>query len=317
MTDDRAQHWASLTPDECALCDVDALKNWYPHNQRGFDKFHRPILIEQSGGLQPNAVLNMTTKQHLINYHWWTMENALDSQFTTAKELFGAEYGSVNISTLVIIDLTGLSMATHFNSRTLDHVKSLTQLDNLCYPETLGKLFFVNCPWMALNMWSIVKSWLDPRTQDKIEILGTGPEMHARLLEFIDPENLPKAFGGTGPDIFPKREHADYVNVGRGGHVSKSVVVPAGKALTVDSYITEGSLEITVTYVKKGDASDTKAYSAASKHLFEHGAHAEQPTRHLQTFPAAEEDREYTATWTNPSRFYTRNLTYVLTARDP
>ena len=37
----------------------------------------------------------------------------------------------------------------------------------------------------AVTTWEVVRGWLDPRTQAKIEILGSGPETTAKLLEYI------------------------------------------------------------------------------------------------------------------------------------
>ena len=36
--------------------------------------------------------------------------------------------------------------------------------------------------------------------------------------------------------------------MGRGANVTKKIVVPRGQALTVDSYLGEGTLDVTVTY---------------------------------------------------------------------
>jgi hypothetical protein len=45
-----AETLAKRTADECAGCDTDALRNFYPHTQQGFDKLCRPILIQHTGG---------------------------------------------------------------------------------------------------------------------------------------------------------------------------------------------------------------------------------------------------------------------------
>ena len=47
----KAPYWAKRQPDECAYCDVAALKNFYPHAQRGFDKLNRPLIFEHTGGI--------------------------------------------------------------------------------------------------------------------------------------------------------------------------------------------------------------------------------------------------------------------------
>jgi hypothetical protein len=138
-----AAKWASLTPDECAHCDVEALKTWYPHAQFGFDRFNRPILFEHSGKVDGNAIRQMTSMDHLISYHWWTMDNSLNKMFDLA-----AQRGQVKISTCVILDLSGMN-SHHLTAKVLDHVKALVALDNVCYPELLGKMLVVNAPWLA------------------------------------------------------------------------------------------------------------------------------------------------------------------------
>ena len=80
----QAAYWSQLTPDECANCDIAALKNFYPHVQSGFDKLNRPLLFEHTGRMNPNAILQMSSKKNLINYHWWSMENSLDQKFNEA-----------------------------------------------------------------------------------------------------------------------------------------------------------------------------------------------------------------------------------------
>jgi hypothetical protein len=42
-----------------------------------------------------------------------------------------------------------------------------------------------------VTTWEVVRGWLDPRTQAKIEIMGSGPETTAKLLQYIDAANLP------------------------------------------------------------------------------------------------------------------------------
>ena len=82
----KATYWSQLSPDECASCDISALKNFYPHVQAGFDKLNRPLLFEHTGKMNPNAILQMSSRKSLINYHWWSMENSLDQKFTEAAK---------------------------------------------------------------------------------------------------------------------------------------------------------------------------------------------------------------------------------------
>ena len=156
-TELQAAKFASLTPDECANCNVEAMKNWYPHAMKGFDKFNRPILFERNGFTNPTAIHQMTTKDGLIAYHWWTMENALNRMFEAAQARVAD--GNPPISTCVILDFHGLSMH-HCSSKMLEHVKTLVGIDNCCYPELLGKMLVINAPWLAGELFFIVLIWL-------------------------------------------------------------------------------------------------------------------------------------------------------------
>jgi hypothetical protein len=142
----RAHHFATLSEDECMHCDAEALCKFYPHSFLGFDKFNRPIMYEQSGKISPAAVTSMTTYSNLVNYHWMTMEVKLNEMFEEAAQKAGPE--GAPISTCAILDLEGLGVV-HCTGSALDHVKSLVALDNVCYPETLGKMFLINAPWLA------------------------------------------------------------------------------------------------------------------------------------------------------------------------
>jgi len=72
------------------------------------------------------------------------MEQTLDGMFSDA-----ATRGSRSIvSTVAVLDLKGLN-SSHVSSRILDHIKGMISIDNCCYPETLGKMFVINAPWLA------------------------------------------------------------------------------------------------------------------------------------------------------------------------
>ena len=128
LTEMRAAHWANCDPDTALSCDTAALRNFYPHIQAGFDKFNRPILFEHTGGMNPNAVLQMTSKQGLINYHFWCMETSLDQKFTEAANRAESTHDNPdgttihNISTCVVLDFKDLGMQ-HVAQKMLDQMK--------------------------------------------------------------------------------------------------------------------------------------------------------------------------------------------------
>jgi hypothetical protein len=233
----------------------------------------------------------------------------------------------------------------------LDHIKHLIALDNICYPELLGKMFIINAPWVATSVWMMIRSWLDPRTQDKIELLGSGPKMHARLLEFISPENLPTKYGGTAPDLYPQAEHMEYVSVPANGRHAYSIFVPAGRVLKVDTYASDGAFDVTVNYnpnnsmstnekstpttaaaavpvhnAKVNVGATTTSTGASKQTELAEGAKivlsyvAEKaegsctdPVRTMKRVHSAKEDRYYTVSWGNRCSKAARHVVFVLT----
>ncbi len=55
-------------------------------------------------------------------------------------------------------------------------------------------MFIVNTSWLLQAGWMIVKGFLDQKTRDKIQILGSSYK--EKLCEFIEEDNLPEFLGG-------------------------------------------------------------------------------------------------------------------------
>lgn len=271
--------------------------------------------------MNPNAVLQMTTKAGLINYHWFCMETSLDQKFSEAANRAASTVDNPdgttihNISTCVILDFKDLSLQ-HVSQKMLDQCKLYIGLDNVCYPELLGKMFVINAPYLAVQTWGIVKRWLDPRTQSKIEILGPGPDTLRRLHEFVSPDQLPRALGGTAPDLFHRKENCESTTVPRAGKLTKTVSLPAAKTLTVDSYINEGPLEITLTFTSASGPSASPQGLCPPVTVKPLATAEEGPSRNVQVVPAGTEAREISVTWSNSSKFSSRPLIYVFTIAD-
>ncbi len=101
---------------------------------------------------------------------------------------------------------------------------------------------------MPVTLWEMVKGWLDPRTQNKIEFISSGPDINKRLLEFVDPDVLPEAFGGKAPNMHQQnlRPHTDFVHIPRSSAVKKQIFVPANSKLIVESYTLENNSDISI-----------------------------------------------------------------------
>lgn len=121
-------------------------------------------------------------------------------------------------------------------------------------------------------------------------------------------------YGGTAPDIYHRKDNTELIQVPRGGKFSKTIDVPAGKRLSVDSYVNEGPLDISITATSASNRS-LKMLSP-SINVVPSEEKDEGPARNLQTFDSFDEARQVTVTWMNSARFSSRPLIYVLTIMD-
>lgn len=111
----------------------------------------------------------------------WLFEQKINAEL-------GPEKGVTNF--LTVLDLEGAGWSN------LDR-KGLQELSRILqdiYPERQASAFIINTPWMFKMIWAIVRLFLDETTRSKFHVLGSS--YSAKLLQYIDAEELPMQFGG-------------------------------------------------------------------------------------------------------------------------
>jgi len=160
-----------------------------PYAYHGFDKEGRMIYIEKSGQIATAALADeaLCPPDHLLHSHIYGVElmqkTMYDNALKTGKRANG-------ITT--ILDLDGLG----FHHRQCIHVlKTLLDFDKKYYPEYLGKLYIINCPWVGPYLYSAVQVFLDEVTKQRLQIISGDPSQF--LLSEIAPDQLPQQYGGN------------------------------------------------------------------------------------------------------------------------
>lgn len=92
-----------------------------------------------------------------------------------------------------IVDISKVGLKQFWNLK--NHMQDASQLATAHYPETLDRIFIIGAPAFFPTVWSWIKRWFDPITVSKIFIL-TNSNMKETLEKYIDPENIPKRYGG-------------------------------------------------------------------------------------------------------------------------
>jgi len=164
----------------------------YPQVCVGHCKSGHPVYFSKPGELCVNGLECVTTIQGVLNYHWHDMIHNFGGML---KKTACSKDGYKRFEFVCIIDLSGLTPAK-LNKRALNIVKVQSQIDSLCFPETLNRMIVVNAPGFFSVTWRLIKGWIDARTANKVEIYSSRKKWEKRLLELIERDNLPSDYGG-------------------------------------------------------------------------------------------------------------------------
>lgn len=162
----------------------------YPQGHHGVDKDGRPVYIESLGKVDPVKLLQVTTIERYLNYHVQEFERTFAVKFPACSI---AAKKHIDQST-TILDVQGVGLK-HFSKTARDLIQRIQNIDGNNYPETLSRMYIINAGSGFRMLWSTIKSFLDPRTTAKIEVLGN--KYQSKLLEVIDASELPEFLGGT------------------------------------------------------------------------------------------------------------------------
>ncbi len=161
----------------------------YPRFYHKTDKLGRPVYFEVLGKMHVDALFSVTTPERLIKGYIREYEKLLNYRFVAC----GLKKGNVIEQGCSILDLKGVPLSQFNQVRKV--VQQVSSVAQNYYPETLGKMFIINAPFLFKGIWQIIKPMLDDNTVAKISVLGSNYE--SELLELIDKSNLPTEYGGS------------------------------------------------------------------------------------------------------------------------
>ena len=165
------------------------IKKLYPHGYHRTDKIGRPIYIELYDKTDVNELFKITTDDKMIKYYIKQYERQIKYIFPACSAVVKRPVEQ----SCTILDANGIGITSLFGP-IKGFIKLASDIGQDYYPEMLGKMTIVNVGFLFRAVWSLVKGFIDPKTQSKINLLKS--TYKDDLLKLVDEENLPKFFGG-------------------------------------------------------------------------------------------------------------------------
>ena len=166
-----------------------AIKKVYPHGYHRTDKEGRPIYIELYDKTDVKALFKITTEDKMVKYYIKQYERQIKYIFPACSAVVKRPVEQ----SCTVLDANGIGITSLFGP-IKGFVKLASDIGQDYYPEMLGKMTIVNVGFLFRAVWSMVKAFIDPKTQNKINLLKS--TYKDDLLALIDEENLPSFFGG-------------------------------------------------------------------------------------------------------------------------
>jgi len=166
------------------------VKKIYPHGYHKTDKIGRPIYIELISKVNLADLFKVTNEERMTKYYIKEYERLMKYRFPACKK----KAGKVIEQSLTILDMEGIGISI-LSGKTKEFVKLASDIGQNYYPEMLGQMFLINTSFFFSAVWTIVKSFIDEKTRNKVSVEKSSYQK--KLLELVDPENLPTFLGGT------------------------------------------------------------------------------------------------------------------------
>lgn len=166
----------------------EAVNKLYPQFYHKTDKDGRPVYIEQLTHLDLNKLFKVTTPERLIQQLVYEYEKCQRERLPVCSEMSN----KLIETSCTIMDLKNVGIAQFW--KVSSYVQQASKIGQCYYPETMGRFFIINAPYIFTTVWTVIKGWLDPVTREKIQILGSN--FLGELSKQIPMENIPSIVGG-------------------------------------------------------------------------------------------------------------------------
>ncbi|XP_060077261.1 SEC14-like protein 2 [Ylistrum balloti] len=168
----------------------DVLKKYFTGGTSGFDKEGCPIWVDPLGRLDFKGLMASANQKDMLLHKLCDLE-----RFSKVMVEQSHKLGKVIDKETIIYDMEKVGMR-HLWKPGIDTFNQFVTLVEDNYPERLKFIFIINAPKIFPVIWKLVRPFVAEETRKKIKVFGT-TNYKDTLLEYIDADQLPAAYGGT------------------------------------------------------------------------------------------------------------------------
>ncbi|KAK3245671.1 hypothetical protein CYMTET_24435 [Cymbomonas tetramitiformis] len=167
-----------------------------PNSLVGYDYEGYPVYVERTGMLQFGKFAEAGISHNmLLHAHLESIEYYINVLMMEASVKCGRTMDKL----VTIMDMSGVTFVS-LTAGVISMFKAIAKIDSDNYPEIMKSVYIVNAPWGFSTIWSLLRSFLDERTANKVHVIAASENAAEKLKQAMDIALLPSSVGGTGPE---------------------------------------------------------------------------------------------------------------------
>ncbi|KXJ29102.1 SEC14-like protein 2 [Exaiptasia diaphana] len=170
----------------------EVLLKYDPGGFYGYDKEGSPIFVDPLGQVDFRGILHSAKKEQVLKFKGYRAELGLKMAREKSKEL-----NKPVCQVTCIIDMEGFGLK-HLWGPGIDLFNNVLTMYEHNFPGYWKRIFVIKASSIVPTGYSLCKPFLSEYTKDRIKIFGA--DWKEKLQKYIDVDNLPEYYGGTGCD---------------------------------------------------------------------------------------------------------------------
>ncbi|EGD81393.1 hypothetical protein PTSG_02113 [Salpingoeca rosetta] len=163
----------------------------WPESIYGEDKYGHPIVYMRVSEIDTDKLAEMN-EEHMLR-----LQGQKQTAYLKYKEDISKRRGEQRYKYILIVDLKGTGMGI-LGGKKRGMLQKIFAVGADNFPESIWKIFVINTPFLFRTVWAMIKPWIHPITQAKINIHGGVSDAVKKMKEAgISATAIPELMGGS------------------------------------------------------------------------------------------------------------------------